>query len=113
MRKIGKWIGAGLGWTVGGPIGAIIGFAFGTFVDASNLEKFEHDHQDTTTGDFLVSLLVIIAAVMKADRRVMKSELAFVKNYLNRAFGEEETSEMLKMLRDLLKKDIPFLHKHS
>jgi DnaJ like chaperone protein len=107
MRKFGKWIGAGLGWTIGGPIGAIIGFAFGSFVDASNLEKFEHNHQDTTTGDFVISLLVIIAAVMKADQRVMKSELTFVKIYLTKTFGEEETAEMLKMLRNILKQDIP------
>lgn len=107
MRKFGKWIGAGLGWTIGGPIGAVIGFAFGSFVDASNLEKFENNRQDTTTGDFVVSLLVIIAAVMKADQRVMKSELTFVKSYLTRTFGDEETSEMIQMLRNILKQDIP------
>ena len=107
MRKFGKWIGAGLGWTIGGPIGAILGFAFGTFIDATNLEKFEHNHQDTTTGDFIVSLLVIIASVMKADQRVVKTELNFVKTYLSKSFGEEETQEMLRMLRDILKQDIP------
>ncbi len=107
MRKFGKWIGAGLGWTIGGPIGAILGFAFGTFVDSSNLQRFENVNPDTTTGDFIVSLLVLIAAVMKADQRVMKSELTFVRNYLTRSFGEEESSEMIKMLRDILKQDIP------
>jgi len=107
MRKFGKWIGAGLGWTIGGPIGALAGFAFGTLIDVSNLEKFENTHPDTTTGDFVVSLLVLIAAVMKADRRVMQSELNFVKTYLVKSFGEEETLEMLKILKDILKQDIP------
>lgn len=107
MRKFGKWIGAGLGWTIGGPIGAVIGFALGTFVDSSNLEKLESDHQDTTTGDFVVSLLVLVAAVMKADQRVMQSELTFVKGYLVRTFGESETTEMLRMLRNILKQPIP------
>ncbi|MBN1144284.1 MAG: TerB family tellurite resistance protein, partial [Bacteroidales bacterium] len=107
MRKFGKWIGAGLGWTIGGPIGAIIGFALGTFVDVSNLERFEQNQPDTTTGDFVVSLLVIMAAVMKADQRVMKSELTFVKSYLTRTFGKEETVEMLKILQNILKQDIP------
>lgn len=107
MRKFGKWIGAGLGWTIGGPIGAILGFAFGSFVDASNLEKFDRQQPDTTTGDFIVSLLVIMAAVMKADQRVMKSELTFIKNYLTQSFGEEETLEMLGMLKNILKQDIP------
>jgi DnaJ like chaperone protein len=107
MRKLGKWIGAGLGWTIGGPIGAIVGFAFGSFVDASNFEKFETSDQNTTTGDFVVSLLVLIAAVMKADQKVMKSELNFVRKYLVKAFGEDEAAEMLRILRDILKQDIP------
>jgi len=107
MKKLGKWIGAGLGWTIGGPIGAIVGFAFGSFLDASNLEKFVTTDRNTTTGDFVVSLLVLMAAVMKADRKVMQSELNFVKHYLVSAFGEEEALEMLRILRDILKQDIP------
>jgi DnaJ like chaperone protein len=107
MRKFGKWLGAGLGWTIGGPIGAILGFAFGSFVDASNFEKLENTKPDTTTGDFIVSLLVLMAAVMKADQRVLKSELSFVKSYLRKSFGEEAATEMLRMLRDILKQDIP------
>ncbi len=106
MRKFGKWIGAGLGWTIGGPIGALLGFAFGSIVDAANIEKYEKENQ-TTKGDFVVSLLVLIASVMKVDKRVVKSELEYVKHYLVRAFGEEEASEMLLLLRDLLKQDIP------
>ena len=107
MKKFGKWIGAGLGWTIGGPIGALLGFAFGTFVDSSDLGRFERKNQDTTTGDFIVSLLVLIAAVMKADQRVMRSELTFVKKYLTQSFGEEETADMLKILQNVLKQDIP------
>ncbi len=107
MKKFSKWIGVGLGWTIGGPIGAIVGFAFGSLVDASNIEQFEHKRIDTTTGDFVLSLLVLMAAVMKADHKVVHSELSFVKQYLVRAFGEEEALEMLRMLRDILKQDIP------
>jgi DnaJ like chaperone protein len=106
MRKFGKWIGAGLGWTIGGPIGAIIGFTFGSIVDASNLEKFDNPQLDTTTGDFIVCLLIVVAAIMKADKKVMQSELGFVKKYLVTTFGEEEASEMLKMLRNILKQEI-------
>ncbi len=32
---------------------------------------------------------------------------AFVKQYLVKAFGEEEALEMLRILRDILKQDIP------
>lgn len=107
MTKFGKWIGAGLGWTIGGPIGALLGFAFGSLVDSTNLERFENREKSTTQGDFIVSLLVLMAGIMKADQRVLRSELQFVKNYLVKAFGEEEAAEMLGMLRDILKQDIP------
>lgn len=107
MKKFSKWIGAGLGWTIGGPIGALVGFAFGSLVDASNIEKFENSRIDTTTGDFVVSLLVLMAAVMKADHKVLQSELNYIKQYLVKAFGEEEALEMIRILRDILKQDIP------
>jgi DnaJ like chaperone protein len=54
-----------------------------------------------------MSLLVLIAAVMKADRKIMQSELVFVKQYLVRAFGEDEAHEMLRILRDIIKQEIP------
>jgi DnaJ like chaperone protein len=106
-KKFGKWIGAGLGWTIGGPIGAVLGFAFGSFIDNSDPDQFDRKSPDTTKGDFMVSLLVLIAAVMKADQRVLRSELNFVRNYLKKSFGEDETTEMLRMLRDIIKQDIP------
>ena len=33
MGNFTKWLGAGLGFTFGGPIGAALGFAIGSFVD--------------------------------------------------------------------------------
>ena len=36
----------------------------------------------TTAGDFEVSLLILTAAVMKADNAIKKSELEFVKSFL-------------------------------
>ncbi|MBN1416549.1 MAG: DnaJ domain-containing protein [Bacteroidales bacterium] len=107
MIKFGKWIGAGLGWTIGGPIGALLGFAFGTLVDAANLDKLDKQNFRTTTSDFVVSLLILIASIMKSDNRVVKSELDFVKRYLVSTFGEAKTTEMLLLLRNFLKKDIP------
>jgi DnaJ like chaperone protein len=107
MKKISKWIGAGLGWTLGGPIGGVLGFALGSFVDSSDLKQFNKKQTVTTTGDFIVSFLILLAAVMKSDQRVMRSELAFVKNHLTKLFGEEEASNQVLMLRDILKQEIP------
>jgi DnaJ like chaperone protein len=44
---------------------------------------------------------------MKADGRIMRSELDFVKNFLRQNFGEESSNEAVKMLRDLLQQTIP------
>ena len=106
MAKFGKWIGAGLGWTFGGPLGAILGFAFGSFIDAAELKVISGDKK-STTGDFVGSLLVLIAAVMKADGKVLRSELDYVKKYFDQVFGSESAAEALKMLKDILKQNIP------
>ena len=33
MAKFGKWVGLGLGWALGGPIGGILGLAVGSIFD--------------------------------------------------------------------------------
>jgi DnaJ like chaperone protein len=105
MAGFGKWIGGGLGWAFGGPIGGLLGFALGAVIDSVEVRKL--DSMPTTTGDFMVSLLVLMAAVMKADGKIMKSELDYVKAYLLRNFGEDDSSEALKVLKDILDKPIP------
>jgi len=50
---------------------------------------------------------VLLAAVMKADGTVKKSELDFVKQYLLQSAGEVKAREAVRMLRDILKQNIP------
>ncbi|WP_372934406.1 TerB family tellurite resistance protein [Mariniphaga sediminis] len=111
MAKFGKWIGGGLGWAVGGPIGAIFGFVVGSIFDGSTGEmqvgKTTGYSGRTTTGGYVMSLLVLVAAVMKADGKVMKSELDYVKIFMKNNFGEASAQEAVKLLRDLLKQTIP------
>tara|TARA_R110001592_G_scaffold5171_3_gene28652 strand:- start:1222 stop:1959 length:738 start_codon:yes stop_codon:yes gene_type:complete len=112
MAKFGKWIGSGLGWAFGGPIGAVVGFAVGSAIDTAFKTGEEpttayQRYKRTKPGDFGVSLLVLIAAVMKADGKVVKSELDYVKKYFLKQFGSEQTQEHLLALREILKKDIP------
>jgi DnaJ like chaperone protein len=54
-----------------------------------------------------MSLIVLIAAVMKADGKVLKSELDYVKRFFISQFGQDTAREALQMLKDLLDKDIP------
>jgi DnaJ like chaperone protein len=109
MRFFGKLIGGGLGWAVGGPLGALIGFAVGSVVDGAGqvMQQGSQPARQTTMGGYIMSLLVLIAAVMKADGKVMRSELDYVKDFLKRNFGEQAAVEASVMLRDLLIQNIP------
>ncbi len=100
-------LGAGLGWWIGGPVGAILGFVVGTFTDNISDEYVSPHAGGSPRDGFVASLMVLIAAVMKADGKVVQAELNFVKKYLRRAFGEENSAQALLMLRDILKKDVP------
>jgi DnaJ like chaperone protein len=107
MAKFGKWIGAGLGWAFAGPIGAAIGLGLGWMFDNTAQSETTGTFRKTTTGDFAVSMMVLIAAVMKADGKVVQSELNYVKAFLVNRFGSDSAKEALKMLKDLLKQNIP------
>ncbi len=104
MAKWGKWIGGGLGWALLGPLGGILGFVLGSVLDEAQQGELP---PRTTPGDFSVSLLVLLAAVMKADGSVKKSELDYVKKYLVRSMGQAQAREAVHMLRDILKQNIP------
>lgn len=108
MGGFGKWLGGGLGFVMGGPIGALLGFLVGSMVDSTSVTaEYTTGTRATTPGAFGVSLLVLIAAVMKADGKVVKSELDYVRQFFVRQFGSESAAEATVMLRDLLKQDIP------
>lgn len=111
MAKFGKLIGAGLGWAVGGPIGAILGLAIGAMIDNSNLSiqpfdpaRAKNQRYRTSSSDFVVSLLVLSAAVMKADDKVMRSELNYVNDFLKRQFGARMAGEQIMLLKEILQK---------
>ncbi len=110
MAKYGKWIGGGLGWALGGPIGSILGFIFGSMFDSMQSGEFAYQPPErqprTQPGDFSVSLLILSAAVMKADGKIVKSELDYVKRFFIQHFGKTETASKMLLLRELLKQDL-------
>lgn len=114
-----KWLMGGLGFVLGGPIGALVGVLIGSLFDQpmAALNSGEGEGQPNYTNssrtrtrathdDIKVSLLVLIACVMKADGHVRKSELDVVKRFLVRNYGEQGALEALQMLKDLLNKEI-------
>lgn len=109
----GKWILGGLGFVLGGPIGALIGALIGSAFDGASSEwktegtaKKHSSRKRSTQGDISVSIIVLIACVIKADGRVLKSEIAFVKPFLVRTFGEAGAKQALQLLKQLLEQNI-------
>lgn len=106
MGKYGKWITGGLGWAFFGPIGGILGFALGSIFDSAEIHTKVYTGESSRNG-FIVSLLVLVSAVMKADGKVLKSELDFVKKYFLDNFGLDASREAMILLRDILKQQVP------
>jgi len=118
-KKYGKWIGGALGWAFGGPLGALFGFAVGSMFDGVDSRPVKQTADEyarartqsyryhTTSDDFMMSLLALSAAIMKADGHNKKSELNYIKKFFEQQFGTQKTKESLAYLRDLLKRDIP------
>jgi DnaJ like chaperone protein len=110
MAKFGKWLTGGLGWAFFGPIGGIVGFVVGSLIDGTEQQRMigsEYPPQQTTQSGYIMSLLVLVAAVMKADGKILKSELDYTKQFFVRSFGTEAAGEAVKILRDLLNQNIP------
>lgn len=113
---LATWLLGGLGFVLGGPIGALIG-AFVGFTISHGVQQFalETDSHNTnsknkaTTGDIHVSLIVLIACVMKADGKVLKSEVNYIKPFLLRTYGEEDAKQALHLLKKLLERDIDYI----
>ena len=86
-----KWLWGGLGWAMFGPIGGIMGYALGSM--SANVQGFHRNYPGTskgvptTAGDFGVAMLILFAAVMKADNELKKSELEYVKKFFIQQFN--------------------------
>jgi DnaJ like chaperone protein len=113
--KIAKWLTGGLGWAFGGPIGGLLGFILGALIDEAadddaprvgeGTKRSGQQQQRTRQGDFGVSLVILTAAMMKADGKVLKSELDYVKSFFVRSYGEAKAQELILLLREMLKQD--------
>jgi DnaJ like chaperone protein len=104
-KNYGKWFGGAIGWAFGGPIGGLVGFSLGYLFDNATLTAVQVKDERSHPGDFTLSLMVLTAAVMRADERLLKSELDFVKKFVVQQYGEDMAPDVLKLLRELLKKD--------
>jgi DnaJ-class molecular chaperone with C-terminal Zn finger domain len=114
-----KWIAGFLGWVAGGPIGALLGFLAGTAVESfvqfsRQLTGGEPQAGGTTRSSstrgytaneqrnsFMVSLLVLSSAVIRADGRTHPKELDLVREFIRRNFGDQAVDEAMRILDGL------------
>lgn len=118
MGSFTKWLGAGLGFTFGGPIGAAIGFAVGSFVDGFSKEDLIREQEEyqqrrnqsktanTHSGDFEMSLLVLASIVIKSDGKIDQRELDFVRTQFVGMYGKKRANSAFKLFKGVVKKDI-------
>lgn len=118
MGSFTKWLGAGLGFTLGGPIGAAIGFGLGSLVDEFSIddltsEQKEYQHRtdnnsriNTGSGDFEMSLLVLASIVIKSDGKVDQRELDYVRSQFVSMYGKERANSAFKLFKGIIKKEV-------
>lgn len=112
-----KWIlGIGGFFLFGKSIGgAIIGFIIGTGIDNyqkiiamnggkdskffSSDDVFNYYQQRSGVNDFVTMLMALSAGVMKADGKVLKAELDFVKTFFSQQFGPQFDASHLQTLK--------------
>lgn len=123
----GKWIGGFLGLLSGGPIGALAGFVLGTLFDtvnndngligeggtsgfsggSANADGYSRSEQAMNTGTrngFLFSLLTLSGYIIKADGKIMHSEMEAVRSFLRLNFGEAAVEEGNQILLKLFER---------
>ncbi len=120
---LGKWIGGFLGFMSAGPLGALAGIVLGSVFDSmldavntpetqgtfdgqSGFQSQSYGQQQSYQGQrnsFLFSMLVLASYIIKADGKVMHSEMEVVRNVLRQNFGDvarQQGEEILKKLFD-------------
>jgi len=114
MASFAKWLGASLGWSFGGPIGGILGFVLGSFIDGFSevdmkdfRQKIPQGDRGSTTksGDFELSLLVLAAVVIKANGKVDRRELSFVRQSFTSMYGTARAKNAFKLFNGIIKKN--------
>lgn len=125
------WVAGG---PIGALIGYLVGAAVETYLEISNqlpggsngssgrsgnysqntYRTGPGSYQRTTGGysateqrnSFLVSLLVLSSAVIRADGKTLQAELDYVRNFVRSNFGEAATFQAMSILNDLNAKQV-------
>lgn len=95
--SLGKWVGVGAGWFLGGPIGAIIGYYISkSFFDGKNDQEKAYE----------LSLLILSSLVIKSDGKIVKAELEYVKKFFVNTFGIQKANKYFEVFNKLNKQSL-------
>ena len=112
-----KWIGGVLGFMLAPPLGAFAGYFIGSLIDSlsendgSGYEEgpagtygnsTRRSHEEGHRNSFLFSLLVLASYIIRADNKVMHSEMEYVRNFLRSNFGEAAAQQGNEIILRLL-----------
>ena len=128
----GKWIGGVLGWilTGGSPLGALAGYFIGklftegmdsvnTFENSGTFDGERLRGAQRREGDrnsFLFSMLVLASYIIRADGKIMHSEMEAVRQMLRQNFGEiavQQGDQILRRLFDEAKQQGDYRYKQT
>ena len=108
---LGKWIGGIVGFMAAGPLGALAGYAIGSMFENKDEDNYSGGGYGGRTtyespsygqrNSVLLSLLVMASYIIKADGKVMHSEMEFVRRFLRANFGEQAVNEGNQILLNL------------
>jgi len=102
----GSLLGGMLGWAVGGPIGAVIGSLVGGGIGSARRPPQIGGRPVSDGPSAAIALVVLMAAVTKADRRVTRGEVEYVKQFLVRSFGRNNAADLMQIYKQALQKNL-------
>lgn len=103
-----KWIGGIIGFMTGGPLGALAGVVIGAIFDEAislgddrkggnnnGQQRYTDTNRENegTQYSFRFALLVLASYIIRADGKVMHSEMEYVRAFLRQAFGAQAETE--------------------
>ncbi len=126
------FFGGAIGFMVSGsPLGALLGYVLGSLFDSKTSlldetdrrvhnEYFSHNEAGSNTrrysrsngesnvarDNFVFSLLVLSAGVIKADGKIMHSEMEYVRRFFRSTFGEMAAQQANDILLEIFKHPI-------
>jgi DnaJ like chaperone protein len=103
MFKYEKWLGAGLGWAVGGPVGGLLGFFAGKLIEQGNGDNSNSITQGLT--EFEINLAVLASHLIKIDGRISLEEVSFVTDFLNTHFDSNYSARRTQMVNHCMQKE--------